>query len=284
VNFDAKVPKIAPRMSKVHRPTVVGADWRRNHLTGSWTAIHSLWRLVYPLIGLKKKAIVLLSGGLDSATALADAKRSGFNCYAMSFDYGQRHQVELLLAAELAMIQGVIKHITVKVDLRQFGGSALTADIDVPKDRGEAEMDAEIPITYVPARNTVFLSYALAYAEVLGADDIFIGVNALDYSGYPDCRPEYIAAFEKTANLATKAGVSGQHMTIHTPLISLTKAQIINMGLELGVKYELTSSCYDPEPNGKPCRHCDSCLLREKGFSTLGMLDPLVVKNETPHR
>ena len=198
----------------------------------------------------------------------------------MSFDYGQRHRVELTFAAEQAALQGVTKHITVTLELRQFGGSALTADIEVPKDRDEATMDAEIPITYVPARNTVFLSYALAWAEVLGANDIYIGVNALDYSGYPDCRPEFIEAFEAMANLATKTGVSGNRMTIHTPLISLTKTQIIEMGLGLGVRYEMTSSCYDPEPNGKPCRHCDSCLLREKGFSALGMKDPLVGKHE----
>lgn len=198
----------------------------------------------------------------------------------MSFDYGQRHRVELNFAAEQAALQGVSKNITVNVDLRQFGGSALTADIDVPKDRDEATMDAEIPITYVPARNTVFLSYALAWSEVLGANDIFIGVNALDYSGYPDCRPEFIEAFEAMANLATKAGVTGERMTIHTPLISLTKAQIIAIGLELGVRYELTSSCYDPSPDGKPCRHCDSCLLREKGFATLGLVDPLVVEHQ----
>ena len=234
--------------------------------------------MVYPLRGLKQKAVVLLSGGLDSATVLADAKRSGFECHAMSFDYGQRHRVELSHAAEQAALQGVAKHIIVIVDLRQFGGSALTADIDVPKDRDEATMDADIPITYVPARNTVFLSYALAWAEVLGATDIFIGVNALDYSGYPDCRPEFISAFEHMANLATRTGVNGEHMTIHTPLISLTKAQIIALGLELGVKYESTSSCYDPSDDGRPCQHCDSCILREKGFAALGLIDPLVLK------
>ena len=196
----------------------------------------------------------------------------------MSFDYGQRHRVELSHAAEQAALQGVAKHIIVIVDLRQFGGSALTADIDVPKDRDEATMDADIPITYVPARNTVFLSYALAWAEVLGATDIFIGVNALDYSGYPDCRPEFISAFEHMANLATRTGVNGEHMTIHTPLISLTKAQIIALGLELGVKYESTSSCYGPSDDGRPCQHCDSCILREKGFAALGLIDPLVLK------
>lgn len=196
----------------------------------------------------------------------------------MSFDYGQRHRVELSLATEQAKIQAVSKHVTVTVDLRQFGGSALTADIDVPKDRDEVTMDAEIPITYVPARNTVFLSYALAWSEVLGSKDIFIGVNALDYSGYPDCRPEFISSFETMANLATKAGVSGNKMTIHTPLIDLTKAQIIELGLSYGVNYGLTSSCYDPEPNGQPCRHCDSCILRERGFATIDLIDPLVQK------
>jgi 7-cyano-7-deazaguanine synthase len=234
------------------------------------------WRIL--IIGLKKKAVILLSGGLDSATVMADAIAKGFECYAMSFDYGQRHGVELSLAAEQAKIQEVTKHITVTVDLRQFGGSALTADIDVPKDRDEVTMDAEIPITYVPARNTVFLSYALAWSEVLGSKDIFIGVNALDYSGYPDCRPEFISSFETMANLATKAGVSGNKMTIHTPLIDLTKAQIIELGLSYGVKYGLTSSCYDSEPNGQPCRHCDSCILRERGFATIDMIDPLVQK------
>lgn len=208
----------------------------------------------------------------------------GFECYAMSFDYGQRHRVELELASKQASIQGVVKHITVHVDLRQFGGSALTADIDVPKNRDQTTIDAEIPITYVPARNTVFLSYALAWSEVLGVNDIFIGVNALDYSGYPDCRPEYIASFESMANLATKAGATGSKMSIHTPLIELTKAQIIELGLSLGVKYDLTSSCYDPESNGRPCRHCDSCLLREKGFSALGFTDPLILEHETPNR
>lgn len=194
----------------------------------------------------------------------------------MSFDYGQRHRVELTLADEQTRLQGAAKHITVNIDLRQFGGSALTADIDVPKDREESDMSADIPITYVPARNTVFLSYALAWAEVLGANDIFIGVNALDYSGYPDCRPEFISAYQTMARLATKVGVEGAPLTIHTPLIDLTKAQIIEEGLKLGVRYDYTSSCYDPSPEGKPCRHCDSCILREKGFGALGMVDPLV--------
>ncbi|MBI1335101.1 MAG: 7-cyano-7-deazaguanine synthase QueC [Armatimonadetes bacterium] len=229
---------------------------------------------------MKQKAVVLLSGGLDSATALALARTQGFECYAISYDYGQRHRVELTLAAEQARLQEVVKHIVVQVDLRQIGGSALTDDIAVPKDRDESAMSADIPITYVPARNTVFLSYALAWSEVLGANHIFIGVNALDYSGYPDCRPEFIEAFERMANLATKVGVEGAKMTIHTPLISLTKAQIIEQGLANGVQYDLTSSCYDPAPDGKPCRHCDSCLLREKGFATLGQTDPLVAKFE----
>lgn len=204
------------------------------------------------------------------------ATSQGFECYAMSFDYGQRHRVELTLADEQTRLQGAAKHITVNIDLRQFGGSALTADIDVPKDREESDMSADIPITYVPARNTVFLSYALAWAEVLGANDIFIGVNALDYSGYPDCRPEFISAYQTMARLATKVGVEGAPLTIHTPLIDLTKAQIIEEGLKLGVRYDYTSSCYDPSPEGKPCRHCDSCILREKGFGALGMVDPLV--------
>lgn len=227
---------------------------------------------------MNRSAVVLLSGGLDSATALAIARSQGFETCAISYDYGQRHRVELSLAAQQCSIQGVAKHITVDVDMRKIGGSALTADIEVPKDRDEAAMSHDIPITYVPARNTVFLSYALAWAEVLGANDIFIGVNALDYSGYPDCRPEYISAFQTMARLATKVGVEGAELTIHTPLIDLTKAQIISAGLDLGVQYEFTSSCYDPSPEGRPCRHCDSCLLREKGFASLGMTDPLVAR------
>jgi 7-cyano-7-deazaguanine synthase len=226
---------------------------------------------------VKRKAVVLLSGGLDSATVLALANASEFECYAISFDYGQRHRIELKCAAEQVQIQGAKKHVTMNIDLRQFGGSALTADIDVPKDRDDETMSGEIPITYVPARNTVFLSFALAWAEVLGANDIFIGVNALDYSGYPDCRPEFIAAFESLANLATKSGVEGQKITIHTPLLNLTKAQIIELGILAGVSYEKTSSCYDPSSEGVPCRHCDSCQLRERGFSQLGLTDPLVL-------
>jgi 7-cyano-7-deazaguanine synthase len=221
-------------------------------------------------------AVCLLSGGLDSATVLAVARRDGFRCHALSFDYGQRHRVELEAAARLAKHLGAAGHITARIDLRQFGGSALTAGIDVPKHRSVAEMEAGIPVTYVPARNTIFLSFALAWTEVLEASDIFIGVNAIDYSGYPDCRPEYIEAFERMANLATKAGVEGRsRLTIHTPLIRLTKAGIIKLGTELGVDYSLTHSCYDPLPGARPCGACDSCLLRRKGFQEAGLVDPL---------
>lgn len=221
------------------------------------------------------KAVVLLSGGLDSATALAVARAEGFTPYALSFRYGQRHEIELGAARRVAAAQGVAQHVVVDIDLRQFGGSALTDDIDVPKDRTPDEQAAGIPVTYVPARNTVFLSYALAWAEVLDAADVFIGVNAVDYSGYPDCRPEYIEAFERMANLATKAAVEGgRRVRIHTPLIDLTKAQIVERGLALGVDYGLTFSCYDPGPDGAPCRRCDSCLLRAKGFAEAGVPDP----------
>jgi 7-cyano-7-deazaguanine synthase len=223
-----------------------------------------------------KKAVILLSGGLDSATVLAIAKAEGYEPYALSFSYGQRHAWELEAAKRVAASIGVAQHRVTTIDLRAFGGSALTADIDVPKGRDAEEMSHGIPITYVPARNTIFLSFALAWAEVLGASDIFLGVNALDYSGYPDCRPEFIAAFEKMANLATKAGVEGrQHLRIHTPLIAMTKAQIIATGMELGVDYALTSSCYDPGPTGATCGQCDSCLLRQKGFRENGIEDPL---------
>jgi 7-cyano-7-deazaguanine synthase len=223
-----------------------------------------------------KRAVVLLSGGLDSATVLAIARSQGYEPYALSFSYGQRHAYELEVAKRVAASIGVADHRTAVIDLRVFGGSALTADIAVPKGRAIDEMTHGIPVTYVPARNTIFLSFALAWAEVLGSSDIFIGVNALDYSGYPDCRPEYIAAFEKMANLATKAGVEGlQKLKIHTPLIALTKAQIIRKGIELGVDYGLTSSCYDPSPAGVPCGQCDSCLLRQKGFRENGIEDPL---------
>ncbi len=221
------------------------------------------------------KAVILLSGGLDSATVLAIARAEGYELYALSFSYGQRHAWELEAAKRVAASIGVAEHRVATIDLRAFGGSALTADIAVPKGRALEEMSHGIPITYVPARNTVFLSYALAWAEVLGASDIFLGVNALDYSGYPDCRPEYIAAFEKMANLATKAGVEGrQKLKIHTPLIAMTKAQIIATGIELGVDYGLTSSCYDPSPSGAPCGQCDSCLLRQRGFRENGIDDP----------
>jgi 7-cyano-7-deazaguanine synthase len=221
-------------------------------------------------------AVVLLSGGLDSTTTLAIARSEGFTVNALTFEYGQRHVVEVTAARRISAHFGVARHVVVPIDLRVFGGSALTADINVPKDRPPEEMAHGIPDTYVPARNTIFLSFALAWAEVLGANDIFIGVNVLDYSGYPDCRPEYIAAFQQMANLATKAGVEGrQRLTIHTPLIQWTKARIIQRGLELGVDYSLTTSCYDPAPDGTPCGHCDSCQLRRKGFAEARLVDPL---------
>ena len=217
----------------------------------------------------------LLSGGLDSATCLAWAKRAGFDCYALSFDYGQRHRAELECAVKLANALGAVQHRTALIDLRVFGGSALTAEIDVPKNRAPGEMGDDIPITYVPARNTIFLSFALAWAEVLGASDIVIGVNAVDYSGYPDCRPEFIAAYEKMANLATRAGVENKlRLKVHTPLIELSKAGIIQLGQSLGVDFSMTLSCYDPAA-GKPCGHCDSCVLRQRGFEEAGLRDPL---------
>lgn len=225
--------------------------------------------------GVASPAVVLLSGGVDSTTCLAIAKGEGFAPYALSFRYGQRHLMELESAQRVAQAMGVVEHIVAEIDLRLFGGSALTADIDVPRDRGVAAMSDEIPVTYVPARNTIFLSFALAWAEVLGAQDIYIGVNAIDYSGYPDCRPEYIRAYEVMANLATAAGVSGQQrLTIHTPLQEMSKAQIIQRGLELDVDFGLTLSCYDPAPDGRPCGHCDSCHLRAKGFAEAGVADP----------
>jgi 7-cyano-7-deazaguanine synthase len=223
---------------------------------------------------MTKKAVLLLSGGLDSATTLALAREQGFEVYALSFRYGQRHAVELKAATIVAKTLGAHAHKVADIDLRLFGGSALTADISVPKSRSDVEMAEGIPITYVPARNTIFLSFALAWAEVLGAYDIFIGVNALDYSGYPDCRPEFIEAFEKTANLATAYGVEAkQHITIHTPIIGMSKAQIIREGLRLGVDYSTTISCYDPTPEGKPCGACDSCTLRRKGFEANGLVE-----------
>jgi 7-cyano-7-deazaguanine synthase len=222
-----------------------------------------------------RKAVVLLSGGLDSATVVAVARGQGFDTHALSFAYGQRHAVELEAARAVASSLGVREHVIVPIDLRRFGGSALTSDIAVPKGRSTSAMNQGVPITYVPARNTIFLSFALAWAEVLGSQDIFIGVNALDYSGYPDCRSEYIAAFERMANLATRAGVEGkQHLTIHTPLIRMTKAEIIRTGMGLGVDYALTWSCYDPTPAGTACGQCDSCLLRAKGFAEAGVADP----------
>lgn len=230
-------------------------------------------------------AVVLLSGGLDSTTVLALAREQGFAPHALSFRYGQRHEHELAAAAVVARALGAARHVVAQIDLREFGGSALTADIPVPKDRSAGEMAHGIPVTYVPARNTVFLSFALAWAETLGAADIFIGVNALDYSGYPDCRPEYIAAFEVMANLATKAGVEGrQRLKIHAPLIALSKAQIIQQGLRLGVDYGQTSSCYDPGDDGRPCGRCDACALRAKGFAEAGLADPLTARFGTAAR
>ncbi len=219
-------------------------------------------------------AVVLLSGGLDSATVLAIARDQGFRPAALTFRYGQRHAVEIAAARRVAAAMGVTDHRIADIDLRVFGGSALTADIAVPKGRADAEIADGIPVTYVPARNTIMLSFALAFAEVIGAADIFVGVNAVDYSGYPDCRPDYIAAFERMANLATKAAVEGHRLTLHTPLISLTKAEIIRRGLTLGVDYAITSTCYDPNPEGAACGQCDSCRLRLKGFAEAGLEDP----------
>ncbi len=222
------------------------------------------------------KAVCLLSGGLDSSTCLGVAVRDGFTCYALSFEYGQRHSVELQAAARIAQLFHAIEHRVAHIDLRTFGASALTADIAVPKSRTPDQMAHGIPITYVPARNTIFLAYALAWAEVLECSDIFIGVNAIDYSGYPDCRPEYIEAFEKMANLGTKAGVEGRtHTRIHTPLAKLGKVDIVRLGKEVGVDFSLTHSCYDPSPEGRPCGLCDSCLLRREGFEQAGIADPL---------
>ncbi len=238
---------------------------------------------------VQKPAVVLLSGGLDSATVFSVAKADGYACHALSFDYGQRHSIELECAEKLALEMGATRHETIAFDLRRFGGSALTADIDVPKgnvaepesERGQSTRNADdaanglqIPITYVPARNTIFLAFALAFAEVIGSSDIFIGVNSVDYSGYPDCRPEYIAAFERMANLGTRAAVEGRKLSIHTPLINLSKSEIIRLGAKNGVDYALTSSCYDPGPRGEPCTLCDSCHIRIKGFQDAGLRDP----------
>jgi len=227
------------------------------------------------------RAVCLLSGGLDSTTTLAVAKSRGFDVYALTFRYGQRHEAEIRAARQIAQRLRVAEHLVVDIDLRCFGGSALTSDLAVPKDRPLEELSSGIPVTYVPARNTIFLSFALAWAEVLGAWDLFVGVNAVDYSGYPDCRPEYIEAFERMANLATKAGVEGgQKLRIHAPLIRLSKAEIIRTGLALGVDYALTSTCYDPSADGAACGHCDACLLRLRGFAELGLRDP--ARYQTP--
>jgi 7-cyano-7-deazaguanine synthase len=219
-------------------------------------------------------AVVLLSGGLDSTTTLAIARYEGYSLSAMTFAYGQRHQIEVAAARRIATESAVQRHLVVPIDLRVFGGSALTAELPVPKDRSPEEMAESIPITYVPARNTIFLSYALAWAEVLDVSDLFLGVNALDYSGYPDCRPEYLEAYERVANLATRAAVEGRHLTIHAPLLHLTKAEIIRKGLELGVDYAQTTSCYEPDGEGRACGRCDSCRLRLKGFAEAGLKDP----------
>jgi 7-cyano-7-deazaguanine synthase len=227
--------------------------------------------------GMNRPAIILLSGGLDSTTCLAVAKQQNYSpLYSMSFDYGQRHRNELEAAKKISRAHGVTEHRVIKINLRQFGHSALTADIAVPKDRDESQMSAEIPITYVPARNTIFLSYALAWAEVLECDHVFIGVNALDYSGYPDCRPNFIESFQQTGRLGTKRN----HFTIHAPLIHLSKSQIIQRGIELAVDYSMTHSCYDPDASGRACGRCDSCLLRRKGFVEAGVADPTVYMNE----
>jgi 7-cyano-7-deazaguanine synthase len=230
----------------------------------------------------KRKAIVLLSGGLDSATALAIARARGFDCYALSFRYGQRHSVELAAARRVARALGAREHKVATIDLRTFGGSALTSDLAVPKGRSLNAMSRGIPITYVPARNTIFLSFALAWAEVLGATDIFIGVNALDYSGYPDCRPGFIRAFERTANQATRLGAEGRRIRLHAPLMRMDKAAIVRAGLRLGVDYALTTSCYDPGPRGRPCGRCDACLLRAKGFREAGVRDPRAARGSAP--
>jgi 7-cyano-7-deazaguanine synthase len=228
----------------------------------------------------EKRAICLLSGGLDSATCLAIARQEGYECYCLSFDYGQRHRIELQAAARVAEQLGAAEHRVVQIDLRAFGGSALTADIEVPKQRSESTIGSGIPVTYVPARNTIFLSFALAFAEVARASAIFIGVNAVDYSGYPDCRPEFIHAFETLANLATKAGVEGTtHLTVHTPLMKMTKADIVRKAVELGVELRFTHSCYDPAADGSSCGACDACILRQKGFEDAGLADPLAASS-----
>jgi 7-cyano-7-deazaguanine synthase len=233
---------------------------------------------------MTRTAVVLLSGGLDSATALAIAHTEGFDTIALSFRYGQRHETEIAAATLIARRAGVRRHEIIDIDLRTFGGSALTSDVEVPKGRSADEITHGIPVTYVPARNTIFLSYALALAEVSGSDDIYIGVNALDYSGYPDCRPDYIAAFERMANLATKAGVEGRHLTVHTPLMQLTKGEIIARGTALGVDYGVTRSCYDPDESGAACGECDACQLRLKGFRDARLRDPAPYRLSTGAR
>ena len=260
---------------EIHRLKVGGRTlFERSELERYITAQRAVGVATIDEAADSRPAVVLLSGGLDSTTTLAVAQDLGYQAHAISFRYGQRHSIELDAAREIAVRAGAEQHVIVDVDLRLFGGSALTADVEVPKNRSAAEMGEGIPVTYVPARNTVFLSFALAWAEVLGADNIFIGVNALDYSGYPDCRPEYIAAYERMANLATKRSVEGQRLHIHAPLIGQSKSEIIRRGLELGVDYGLTRSCYDPSGAGEACGHCDSCVLRLKGFGENGMQDP----------
>ncbi|HXE57277.1 MAG TPA: 7-cyano-7-deazaguanine synthase QueC [Gemmatimonadales bacterium] len=231
---------------------------------------------------MSRKAVVLLSGGMDSATTLAVARSEGFDCYALSCRYGQRHGVELAAARAVATALGAVDHVVVDLDLRQFGGSALTDDLPVPKDRPLDAIGEGIPTTYVPARNTILLALALAYAETLGARDLFLGVNALDYSGYPDCRPEFIAAFERVARLGTRAGAAGERFTIHAPLVTLTKAEIIARGLALGVDFGLTRTCYDPDPDGAACGRCDACRLRLRGFAQLGLTDPAPYRPDAP--
>jgi 7-cyano-7-deazaguanine synthase len=249
--------------------------WASGSGNPNWHSRTPLGAFHSEMMSQPRRATVLLSGGLDSATTAAIARNEGYDLFALSFDYGQRHRFELDAARRVAAEMGVCEHRVVSIDLGQFGGSALTTGAAVPKDRTDDQMHTGIPITYVPARNTVFLSLALAYAEVIGAADIFIGVNAIDYSGYPDCRPEYIAAFEQMANLATKAGVEGSlRFKIHTPLVLLSKADIIRRGVELGVDYSLTHSCYDPDEQGRACGRCDSCLLRHRGFAEAGVPDP----------